>query len=87
MGRIGGSAYLPRGVSLRKGRARHRPILTASSSGGLAAPDPATHPMGSLSPARRCKPKLGPREVATTGAGGFPGAGKAQARRVLQDGS
>lgn len=59
MGRIGGSAYLPRGVSLRKGRARHRQILTASSSGGLTAPDPATHPMGSLPPARgSCKPKL-----------------------------
>lgn len=59
MGRIGGSAYLPRGVSLRKGRARHRQTLTASSSGGLTAPDPATHPTGSLPPARgSCKPKL-----------------------------
>lgn len=59
MGRIGGSAYLPRGVSLRKGRARHRQTLTASSLGGLTAPDLATHPMGSLSPTRRrCKPEL-----------------------------
>lgn len=62
MGRIGGNAYLPRGVSPRKGRAGQGTgrYSWLAPQWGLAASHPTTHPLGSQFAARGgCEPQTG----------------------------
>lgn len=60
MGRIGGNAYLPRRVSLRKGRAGHKQILLLAPGWGLTASNPTTCPLGSqFAASRGCEPQTG----------------------------
>lgn len=67
MGRIAGSAYLPCGVSPRKGRARRRQTLTASSpgAGGSQPPTPPPiHTTGSqFAAGEGCEPQTGTQGV------------------------